>query len=34
MGNRTNGKLTNIIGWGTAVIMTTAAIGMFVTWGK
>jgi NRAMP (natural resistance-associated macrophage protein)-like metal ion transporter len=34
MGNRTNGKLTNILGWGTAVIMTAAAVGMFVTWGK
>jgi Mn2+/Fe2+ NRAMP family transporter len=34
MGNRTNGKLTNILGWGTAVIMTAAAIGMFVTWGR
>ena len=32
MGNRTNGKLTNFLGWGTAVIMTAAAIGMFVTW--
>jgi Mn2+/Fe2+ NRAMP family transporter len=34
MGSRTNGKLTNVLGWGTAVIMTAAAIGMFVTWGK
>jgi len=34
MGNRTNGKLTNFLGWGTAVIMTAAAIGMFVTWGS
>jgi len=32
MGNRTNGKLTNFLGWATAVIMTAAAIGMFVTW--
>jgi NRAMP (natural resistance-associated macrophage protein)-like metal ion transporter len=32
MGNRTNGKLTNFLGWGTAVIMTAAAVGMFVTW--
>ena len=32
MGKRTNGKLTNILGWGTAVLMTAAAIGMFVTW--
>jgi NRAMP (natural resistance-associated macrophage protein)-like metal ion transporter len=34
MGKRTNGSLTNIIGWSTAVLMTAAAIGMFVTWGK
>lgn len=34
MGKRTNGKLTNFLGWGTAVIMTAAAIGMFVTWGR
>jgi Mn2+/Fe2+ NRAMP family transporter len=34
MGKRTNGPLTNILGWATAVIMIAAAIGMFVTWGK
>ena len=34
MGKRTNGPLTNFLGWSTAVIMTAAAIGMFVTWGK
>jgi NRAMP (natural resistance-associated macrophage protein)-like metal ion transporter len=34
MGKRTNGPLTSILGWSTAVIMTAAAIGMFVTWGK
>jgi Mn2+/Fe2+ NRAMP family transporter len=34
MGDRINGKLTNILGWGTAGIMTAAAIGMFVTWGR
>jgi len=34
MGNRTNGPLTNILGWATAAIMTLAALGMFVTWGK
>jgi NRAMP (natural resistance-associated macrophage protein)-like metal ion transporter len=34
MGRRTNGPLTNFLGWATAVIMTAAAIGMFVTWGK
>jgi NRAMP (natural resistance-associated macrophage protein)-like metal ion transporter len=34
MKDRTNGPLTNIIGWATAVIMFAAAVGMFVTWGK
>ena len=34
MGKRTNGLLTNVLGWSTAVIMIAAAIGMFVTWGK
>lgn len=34
MGNRTNGKLTNILGWGTAAIMSAAVIAMFVTWGR
>ena len=34
MGKRTNGPLTNFLGWSTAVIMIAAAIGMFVTWGK
>ena len=34
MGKRTNGPLTNILGWSTAVIMTAAAVGMFVTWGR
>ncbi|HXI23502.1 MAG TPA: divalent metal cation transporter [Pyrinomonadaceae bacterium] len=34
MGKRTNGPLTNVLGWSTAVIMMAAAIGMFVTWGK
>ena len=32
MKDRTNGKLTNVLGWGTAVIMTAAAVGMFITW--
>lgn len=32
MGERTNGRLTNILGWGTALIMSAAALGMFVTW--
>jgi len=34
MGHRTNGPLTNILGWATAVIMFAAALGMFLTWGK
>jgi len=34
MGHRTNGPLTNVLGWATAAIMTLAAVGMFVTWGK
>jgi len=34
MGKRTNGPLTNILGWLTAVIMTGAAVGMFLTWGR
>jgi NRAMP (natural resistance-associated macrophage protein)-like metal ion transporter len=34
MGNRTNGPLTNVLGWAAAAIMTLAALGMFVTWGK
>ena len=32
MGKRTNGALTNFLGWSTAAIMTAAAIGMLVTW--
>ena len=34
MGERVNGKLTNFIGWTTAAVMSAAALGMFVTWGK
>jgi NRAMP (natural resistance-associated macrophage protein)-like metal ion transporter len=34
MKNRTNGPLTNILGWGTTVIMFAAALGMLLTWGK
>ena len=33
MGNRTNGRLTNILGWAGAAIMSLAALGMFLTWG-
>ena len=32
MGKRTNGLVTNIIGWIAAAIMFAAAIGMFLTW--
>jgi NRAMP (natural resistance-associated macrophage protein)-like metal ion transporter len=34
MGNRVNGRLTNFIGWTTAAVMSAAALGMFLTWGK
>ncbi len=34
MGKRVNGRLSNIIGWSTAAIMSAAAIGMFATWGN
>jgi NRAMP (natural resistance-associated macrophage protein)-like metal ion transporter len=34
MGKRVNGRLTNIVGWSTAAIMSAAALGMFVTWGN
>jgi NRAMP (natural resistance-associated macrophage protein)-like metal ion transporter len=34
MGKRTNGPLTNFLGWLTALVMTAAVAGMFLTWGK
>jgi len=34
MGKRVNGRLTNFIGWTTAALMSAAALGMFVTWGR
>lgn len=34
MGQRVNGRLTNFIGWTTAALMSAAALGMFLTWGK
>lgn len=34
MGARTNGRLTNILGWATVAIMSLAALGMFLTWGR
>jgi Mn2+/Fe2+ NRAMP family transporter len=32
MGERVNGRFTNIMGWTTAVLMFAAAIGLLVTW--
>jgi len=34
MGQRVNGKLTNFLGWTTTILMSVAALGMFLTWGK
>jgi len=34
MGKRVNGRLTNFLGWTTTVLMSVAALGMFLTWGK
>ncbi len=34
MGDRVNGKLTNFLGWTTAAVISAAALGMFLTWGK
>ncbi len=34
MGKRVNGKLSNMLGWITTVLMSAAALGMFLTWGK
>jgi NRAMP (natural resistance-associated macrophage protein)-like metal ion transporter len=34
MGKRVNGRLTNVLGWATTILMSAAALGMFVTWGK
>ncbi len=34
MGKRTNGPLTNLIGWLAAAVMFAAAIGMLFTWGN
>jgi Mn2+/Fe2+ NRAMP family transporter len=32
MGDKVNGRITNIVGWLAAAVMFSAAIGMFVTW--
>jgi len=34
MGDRVNGKLTNFIGWTLDAVMSAAALGMFVHWGR
>ena len=34
MGDRVNGVGLNIVGWATALIMTAAAVGLILTWGK
>ncbi len=34
MGERTNGRWTNIVGWCATAVMLAAAIAMFVTWGS
>ena len=31
MGERTNGRLLNVLGWATTVVMGVAAIGLIVT---
>jgi Mn2+/Fe2+ NRAMP family transporter len=33
MGTRTNGRLLNVLGWGTTLVMFAAAIGLVATWG-
>src|SRR5437588_8192501 len=34
MGERTNGKLVNALGWAAAAVMIAAAVGMFATWNQ
>jgi NRAMP (natural resistance-associated macrophage protein)-like metal ion transporter len=34
MGTRTNGRLLNVLGWGTTLVMFAAAIGLVATWGQ
>jgi Mn2+/Fe2+ NRAMP family transporter len=34
MGKRVNGKLTNFLGWNTTILISVAALGMVLTWGK
>ena len=33
MGERTNGRWLNLLGWGTTIVMFAAAIGLLATWG-
>jgi Mn2+/Fe2+ NRAMP family transporter len=33
MGARTNGRWLNVVGWGTTLVMFSAAIGLVATWG-
>jgi hypothetical protein len=34
MGPRTNGRWLNVVGWGTTIVMFSAAISLVVTWGR
>ena len=34
MGERVNGRWTNIVGWVTTAVMFAAAIGLVLTWGS
>ena len=34
MGERTNGRWINIVGWATTAVMFAAAIGLVLTWGN
>jgi NRAMP (natural resistance-associated macrophage protein)-like metal ion transporter len=34
MGERTNGRWLNVLGWATVVVMFSAAVGLVVTWGQ
>jgi NRAMP (natural resistance-associated macrophage protein)-like metal ion transporter len=34
MGDRVNGRWTNLLGWATVLVMTAAAVALVLTWGK
>ena len=34
MGNRVNGRWTNLLGWATVLVMSAAAVALVLTWGK